>query len=637
MNKSNYEHSEKFKLEQGKYLDKDKKLKCDIDILNKGIIENIEFEKEINQEELKGVKAKNAIAFISTANIDNFDLYAIEKTMIVFNEVEKALILCTKESKYKAEELKEKLEKQKLEINIEETGIDDYDEIYDNLEIWMDKYNFERLETILDTTQGPRMLGGVFYKFAVEQGIKLISWQAKQKENIRIPGTDKFNFIKYPQLKNYRLYQNANKLVEQYKFKEAAMLYEQINNNDMALALKAMGNIFSEEAFESYESWQESIDSNIKLLKSIKDKEVKRKVEKYIWFFSQILMPFSGEQINEDSILIFEEFEWNNLNRYFLKKTINKEKKCFENIYWFEEEDKKKIYSIFNLIYIKNIYSTSVALTILYDSNNPLAGYLLKEELIEDFLEGDYLLEDILNDAGYRGKFINEIFLYIYSETNNKALFNPISDFKIDLEKFALRLENGIIKNCRKVKGNINLIEKIGVNNNRSKNHRVLYSLFEQKNYEIEKENFLGVLLKIENIEIEKEKVKEKRISRIKKNINEKYEEKIKEILEKRIEKELKEGKKVNDSDKKKWKKEIKEDFKEEKEKKLKREINEEFEEPLLNINKFISDFNKFINEINIFIEKKYKISDFFIFDEVKKGEVKAKYKKRLQVNKEYL
>ncbi len=241
------EENDLFKREVGNYLDSEK---YDGHILRKGILKNLINEKELYKKDIESSNVSNIISFISTAEVEEFDFYAVEKTLQVFERTNKIILLATEETKYNANTLKANLEKANRSVEIVNTGLDDYEEIYETLVEIMEGFELDRNETIIDSTQGPRMLGAVFYKFAVEQGIKLVSWQGKINSTKRIPGSDKFNFIKAPQLKNYKLYQNVNKLVNNYKFKEASMLYAQINNNDMALVLDKLGNIFSYEIIQ---------------------------------------------------------------------------------------------------------------------------------------------------------------------------------------------------------------------------------------------------------------------------------------------------------------------------------------------------------------------------------------------------
>ena len=206
--------NEIFNREIHKYFDK---ISYDKNTIRDGIIKRVLKEKEINQQYIKNTHVKNIISFISTAELEDFDFYAVEKTLIIFTAIESVILLVTNQTKLNAKMLKEKLQFNGKKVQIELTGLDDYDEIYESLAIIMDKYELDRDETIIDSTQGPRMLGAVFYKFAVEQGLKLVSWQSELNDgNRRIPGKDKFNFIKAPQLKNYKLYQNANKLINNY-------------------------------------------------------------------------------------------------------------------------------------------------------------------------------------------------------------------------------------------------------------------------------------------------------------------------------------------------------------------------------------------------------------------------------------
>lgn len=437
--------NEIFNREIHKYFDK---ISYDKNTIRDGIIKRVLKEKEINQQYIKNTHVKNIISFISTAELEDFDFYAVEKTLIIFTEIESVILLVTNQTKLNAKMLKEKLQFNGKKVQIELTGLDDYDEIYESLAIIMDKYELDRDETIIDSTQGPRMLGAVFYKFAVEQGLKLVSWQSELNDgNRRIPGKDKFNFIKAPQLKNYKLYQNANKLINNYKFKEASMLYSQINNNEMALVLDIFSDIFSYESLETYDIWIKQIELNISNLKNIKDKSIRKIISKYVWLFSQILKPFKAQnfkmqEFNDLAQEIFSKVCWDNLNYYNQVGTENY--LGISSYCWFSEKDKKIIYECIRMDYLRSVFPHN-----LIQAINKFNKYHILENLnvdqISTILKSSNI-SDLYLSLDLNTEFNNmEALDYIFHQNSERRLFNVKKDFTYNIN-VELNLQEGILR-----------------------------------------------------------------------------------------------------------------------------------------------------------------------------------------------
>ncbi len=542
-----------FNREINKYFDK---IDYDKDIIREGIVESVLKEKEINQENIKNIHVKNIISFISTAELEDFDFYAVEKTLKIFNEIKIIILFVTEQTKISAEKLKSKLQSDGKRVQIELTGLDDYEEIYESLAVIMDKYELDREETIIDSTQGPRMLGAVFYKFAVEQGIKLISWQSELNDgNRRIPGKDKFNFIKAPQLKNFKLYQNANKLISNYKFKEASMLYSQINNNEMAFVLLIFSDIFSYESLKNYDAWTKQIELNIKKLKEIKDKSIRKKISKYIWLFSQLVTPFRLQnlemsELNKKAEKLFAKTSWDNLNYYNQVGTED-----YLGIYsysWFSEEDRKIIYKCIKMDYLISAFPNSLIHKII-----DMKEYSeLKFDKIEDILKIAeiselYLNTDVNTELNNMGALD-----YIFHQDFEKRIFNLKKDFTYNIN-IELSLQEGVLK-IPHLKKEINLKEEFEslAKEKPTRELRPFKIIFERKedNYFIEYKD-LAEILNIKDIE--------------------------------ELDRDLR-------SDGK----------------------NEEYEKAKKNNNVYKSRFKQYGNKLNSFIENKSGLKEFFIIDE---------------------
>lgn len=290
-------------------------------ILNKLVIGQINNEKEIKAQFLKDININTLISFISFAKIEEFDLSAFEKTLILFDNIKNIFLLSSKESLEIAQNIISKL-KNKYNIKLVTVDIEDYDKLYFDLLTVIESNAINRKNVIIDTTQGTRMVGAVFYKFSIEQGIKVVSWQGEQRNNskgrnVRIPGTDKFYFVKEPELKNYKLYNSVNSLIKNYKFLEASLLYEQINNRELSFILKKISDVINHLSLYTYDNFILSIKNIIEGIKQYPYNDLKILMQKYIWFFQQFL----EDNINDNIDEYFEQLDkinWNELNYYHL-------------------------------------------------------------------------------------------------------------------------------------------------------------------------------------------------------------------------------------------------------------------------------------------------------------------------------
>lgn len=473
---------ENFKKEIGKFLDKHPYNKK---VLENGIIQNILNEKkQLGDQEYS---LKNIIGFISIANINDFDMTALEKSMHIFDKLENVLLLSSPETEKKAKELKEQLKAKNINnVYTETIGIDEYDDIYDSLKKYLDKYKFQREETIIDSTQGSRMLGSVFYRFAVEQQIKLISWQATQESStrIRIPGTDKFNFIKAPQLKNYKLYLNANNLIKKYRFKEASMLYSQINNEEMANVLNIMSDIFSYDSLDNYDLWLKTINLYIDKLAKIKDKKLKEKLNKYRWLFCQFLK--TDKFRIEENLEAFEGINWNNLTEYEFTKISDRR--------YLSHKVKKIIHSIFYIDFLR-VYYSKVFEQILSNSNKEISKYIYNEDLCEVLKENLEAIEKYVDTLSLTEQE-EEVLGYVFNEFEKGSRIYDLTDFVHDLSKYKMTIKEGIIKSP--ILKDIDLGTKYS-KREKNKNSRVIYRLFEKNSYILEGKEILNSLYDTDN------------------------------------------------------------------------------------------------------------------------------------------
>jgi hypothetical protein len=411
-------------------------------ILNNIVIEQIKKEKKEKYELLKNVNVDTLISFISFAKVEEFDLSAFEKTLILFDNIKSIFILNSKESFEIAKNIISKL-KNKYLVKLITVNIEDYDKLYVELLELIESNSINRKNIIIDTTQGTRMVGAVFYKFSIEQGIKVVSWQGEQRNNskgrsIRIPGSDKFHFIKEPELKNYKLYNSINSLIKNYKFLEASLLYEQINNRELSFSLKKLSGIINHSSLYSYKNFITTIKKIIDELYNYPYKDLKNIMPKYIWFFNQFLKKDINTNIDE----YFEQLDkmnWNELNYYHLH-TNN-----FINKNWFSENIKKYLYILIYIDFIKHYYHKELAIELFETciefiplTQKHFTGLELYNMSIEDIT---FEIEDL---GLLQNEFEVEVWTVISKLLKQNILYNLCDDFTKKLD-FNITLKDGIL------------------------------------------------------------------------------------------------------------------------------------------------------------------------------------------------
>ena len=267
------------------------------------------------------------------------------------------------------------------------------------------------------------MTGAVFYRFGVEQGVKLITWQNEQIKNIddfalRIPGTEKFNFVKEPEFFNYNTYRNIDYLLEKYKFEEAKMLFEQMNNYDMVLICKAFSKIYCYETLSSIYGIFNEIDEFRKVTSGIEDMSINKKIRKYNFIFSLLL---SNDTKSKNLIDNLEDISWNNLTDYQIKK----------NVFSLTEVQKKEFIALLTIEYFLTAFpyelSCSFIENILEDDFPMVRDDDFRSQILS-FENAENSLEEISNFLGIANSIVD-----LFLKYNDTFIFKPNEDFKRNL------------------------------------------------------------------------------------------------------------------------------------------------------------------------------------------------------------
>ena len=188
---------------------------------------NIEQQKEkISQIDIEAIDTY--ISFFSLANIGKYEYSILEKNLQIFENIKNIYFLATPQSieKCKAEISTMKILSNDINIEVIDINPNDYEGVYTLLLKEITNNDIENKNILIDNTLGPKMVGYSLYKFSIDQGTKLITWQSQNIKDStkRVPGSDTLNYIEFPQLKNSIIINKINKFLESYKFQEAAEL-----------------------------------------------------------------------------------------------------------------------------------------------------------------------------------------------------------------------------------------------------------------------------------------------------------------------------------------------------------------------------------------------------------------------------
>ncbi|MGL5203015.1 MAG: hypothetical protein ACRCZO_01365 [Cetobacterium sp.] len=254
---------------------------------------NIEKQKEkISQIDIENISTY--ISFFSLADIGKYEYSILEKNLQIFENIENIYFLATPQS---IEKCKNEISKMKIlskDLNIKVIDIDpnDYEGVYNLLLKEITNNDIENKNILIDNTLGPKMVGYSLYKFSIDQGTRLITWQSQNLKDStkRVPGVDTLNYIEFPQLKNSTIINKINNFLENYKFEEASDLANSINNIEEADVFEKIATIFNIDSLMSYESFLESIKEFIDSISSTKYRaSIKTKLKPFIKELNEFL------------------------------------------------------------------------------------------------------------------------------------------------------------------------------------------------------------------------------------------------------------------------------------------------------------------------------------------------------------
>ncbi len=428
----------------------------------------IDYEKKNLNSDLNNKNLINEIntlvSFVSYAALskpDNLELTPIEKTLILFPNIKSLILLTTEELNLETITLKKTIEINNAifvkDIIIINTN--SFSSIYNKLKTLIENEIIIPENTLFDLTLGMKMTSLAFYKVSTEDNIRTVNWQELQVKKTdgrleRIPGTNHFYFVDNPKLENIKLFKNIDKAIENFDFRAASYLYDQINNNDQAFIYEELSKVFTFTRLSDYDGFIMRIDE---LFKNI---SVYGKISKRIMCrFNKVLLFLDNfrsdnvEKYVEDFKTFCESSGWLNYN---ITEGVNTNWKKDMNMKYFNEYESEMLFYYLETLYyakksnnnieafqlyLEQIYSlneNSSVIFDIYDVKIPLAKQFIKE-FKGDFYDVNSLVikvkDYLIQFASDSGKDIDFETIEYFIE--NIQLFDELKELVIGSIKLA--------------------------------------------------------------------------------------------------------------------------------------------------------------------------------------------------------
>ena len=331
-----------------KYLNKEKLTSEEDKFLKNLRDETIEKQKEkISSADIENITTY--ISAFSLATLGEYEYSISEKNLRLFKNIKNVIFLATEESKEDSKKEKLSIEKKGIDVEILYVDSEDYEEAYGILlkEIESRIYSSSDLDMknfIIDNTLGPKMLGYSLYKFSIDQGCKLITWNTDfdKVSKKRIPGSETINYIESPQFKNSSIIIKINKLLEAFKFEEAAELATTIQNMEQADIFEKISKIFSIDSMCDYFIFKEELENFTNISTKKYSPSIKFKLDEILNTINQFLELDEDSQVINYSGIVYEFFTIKFKENYSFKQLIkNSIMEAFESIEKWDEYKEK--------------------------------------------------------------------------------------------------------------------------------------------------------------------------------------------------------------------------------------------------------------------------------------------------------
>lgn len=266
-------------LEKGSYSEKEIKLITDYHLgeldlesnekkeLDKLYLKKLEYEKEKIKNQLGDLNRftilVSLVSFSKNKEEDVMTELPIEKSLRVFEKINKVYLFYTLESEKEFKNIKSLIEEKNQNVTIEgiEIKVDRVEDIYNPLKELILKDLITREKTIFDITLGMKMPGIGIYRLAVERGIISVNWKEVQlpkykkdkNEYIeesrveRVPLTITLDIMQEPMKASLKNKEIINESLEKEEYQTTAGHYERLGMDDLSFFFNELSEVFSFE------------------------------------------------------------------------------------------------------------------------------------------------------------------------------------------------------------------------------------------------------------------------------------------------------------------------------------------------------------------------------------------------------
>lgn len=308
------------------------------DSLEKDKLEDI-YKNRISEEGKKiysyKEEVKYLVATVSFSIINNniLDELPIEKTLKLFDGIEKVFLFYTNSVKENYKKIEQKLKTKGLEVEGTEVN-----ETLTDIRKYLNsvlKKSEDSKKILIDITAGLKIASISMYKFSVENGIRAINWKEiqlpKYKREIentyiidgrqdRVPFSTRLEQLKEAREENRKMLSDINEALDRGEYKTVANYYERLDRLDKAFFFDELSKLYKFENFIAadskifYDKAKNFLDKILKY-KAFEEK-TKNKIKDFILFL-KVLSDTDDEGIFENKI------EEDKMANYYQKEIVN--------------------------------------------------------------------------------------------------------------------------------------------------------------------------------------------------------------------------------------------------------------------------------------------------------------------------
>lgn len=477
----------------------------------------------LNSENIKELISMVSLAPIPNENLPILEL-PIEKSLRVFNKVEKIYLIYSPESESRFDTLKKRIENRYPKIEIVGKKIEsDITKIYEYLKELSKNGVINNNTTLLDLTNGIKVSSIAIYKFAVEKSIKVINWVEKQlpkykrceknsfeelENSERLPFSVTLEIMKEPILETIKSQRSLNIALERQEYGIVKNLYEALGEEDCQFFFEQLDELINFETMFSLnpDLFYKKAESFLTSIFTYKNFSLATKEK--IKDFLSIMIVLTFYKADDDNLVdskfwnITEEDQSEKLRRFKIDTS-----KFLDLPYSFIDEEGNSLKNDIYYYLVVNFFRSRVA----GEKNSEKILSFLKNNIIPEKKSKNFktwvaLTNEVLNRnidnlefLNIQNKFINEIVKEIKLKSGS-----------LRIEKYGLDIDLTEDEKIKKF-----FFTPDGKETN-EKFIKILKALLNSKKYKLEKEEFISILVPRK---VDSDKTKEHALSKYAKNI----------------------------------------------------------------------------------------------------------------------